>query len=55
MQFVERAVKMTTTASGCLAGSKRQIGEALCTIAGRKKQWIGKKYNVTRKAAHASQ
>ena len=28
---------MTTTASGRIAGSKRQIGEALCTIAGRKK------------------
>ena len=35
-QSVERAVKMTTTASGRIAGSKRQIGEALCTIAGRK-------------------
>ena len=36
-QSVERAVKMTTTASRRIAGSKRQIGEALCTIAGRKK------------------
>ena len=42
-QFVERAVKMATTASGRIAGSKSQIGKALCTIAGRKKQWIGKK------------
>ena len=42
-QFVERAVKMTTTARGRIAGSKRQIGEALCTIAERKMQWIGKK------------
>ena len=42
-QSVERAVKMTTTASGRIAGSKRQIGEALRAIAGRKKQWIGKK------------
>ena len=42
-QSVERAVKMTTTASGRNAGSKRQIGEALCAIVGRKKQWIGKK------------
>ena len=52
---VECAVKLTTTASGRIAGAKRQIGEALCLIAGRKKQWIGKKYYVTRKAAHASQ
>ena len=42
MQSVERAVKMTTTASRRTAGSKRQIGEAPCTLAGRKKQWIGK-------------
>ena len=55
MQSVERAVKMTTTARGRIAGSKRQIGEALSTIAGRKKQWIEKKYYVTRKAAQASQ
>ena len=55
MQSVERAVKMTTTAKGRIAGSKRQIGEALSTIAGRKKQWIEKKYYVTRKAAQASQ
>ena len=34
-QFVERAVKMTTTASGRIAGSKRQIGEALCTMGSR--------------------
>ena len=54
-QSVERAVKMTTTASGRIAGSKRQIGEALSTTAGRKKQWIGKKYYVARKAAQASQ
>ena len=37
-QSVERAVKMTTTERGRIAGSKRQIGEALCIIAGRKKQ-----------------
>ena len=42
MQSVERAVKMTT-ASGRIAGSERQIGEALCSIAERKKQWIRKK------------
>ena len=54
-QSVERAVKITTTARGRIASSKKQIGEALCTIAGRKKQWIGKKYYVTRKAAQASQ
>ena len=55
-QSVERAVKMTTTARGRIAGSKRQIGKALCTIAGRKKQWIEKKkHYITRKAAHASQ
>ena len=42
MQSVERAVKMTT-ASGRIAGSERQIGEALSSIAERKKQWIRKK------------
>ena len=36
-QSVERAVKLTTTASGQTAGSKKQIGDALSTIAGRKK------------------
>ena len=55
MQSVEHAVKMTTTASGRIAGSNRQIGEALCSIAGRKKQWIGKKYYTTKKAARVSQ
>ena len=66
MQSVECAVKLTTTASGRIAGLKWQIGEALYTIAGRKKQYYlleekskeekrnGKKH-VTRKAAHASQ
>ena len=54
-RFVERAAKMTTTASGRIAGSKRQIGEALCTIAGKKSNGSGKKYYVIRKAAHASQ
>ena len=39
MQSVERAVNMTTTASGRIACSERQIGEALCSIAGRKNQW----------------
>ena len=52
---MERAAKMTTTASGRIAGSKRQIGKALCTIAGRKKQWIEKKYYVIRKTAQATQ
>ena len=42
MQSVECAVKMTTTASGRIAGSKRQIGEALCTIAGRKSNGLEK-------------
>ena len=55
MQSVERAVKLATTASGRIASSKKQIGEALSTIAGRKKQMIRKKYHVIRKAAHASQ
>ena len=41
-QSEEHAVKLTTTASGQIAGAKRQIGEALCTLAGRKKQWIRK-------------
>ena len=44
MQSVERAVKMTTTASGRIAGSKRQIGKALCNIAERKKALDRKKY-----------
>ena len=44
-QSVERAVKMTTTASGRIAGSKRQIGEALCTTAGRKKA-VNRKKNT---------
>ena len=54
-QSVERAVKMTTTASGRIAGSKRQVGKALCNIAKRKRALDRKKYYVTRKAAHASQ
>lgn len=49
-QSVERGVKLTTEATGRIAGQKRQIGEALCTVAGRKKRWIGKKHYVTRKA-----
>ena len=39
-------MKMTTTASGRIAGSKRQIGEALYTIAGRKKA-MGREKNTT--------
>ena len=43
-QSVERAVKLTTTTttttSKRVACSKRQIGETLCTIAGKKKQLI---------------
>ena len=42
-------MKLTTTASGLIAGAKMQIGEELCTIAGRKKQWIGKEYYATKK------
>ena len=45
-QSVELAVKMTTTASGRIAGSKRQIGEAMCTIAGRKNA-MDRKKNTT--------
>ena len=41
-QSVERAMKLTTTASEQIAGAKRQIGEAQYTTAGRKKQWIEK-------------
>ena len=55
MQSLERAVKMTTTASGQIAGSKRQIGEALCTIAEKESNGSGKKYYFISKAAHASQ
>ena len=33
---MEHAVKLTTTTSGRIAGSKKQIGVALCTIAGKK-------------------
>ena len=46
MQFVERPVKFTTTASERKAGSKRQIGEALCTISGGKKAMDWKKDNI---------
>ena len=49
-QSVERGVKLTTSATGRIAGQKRQIGEALCTIERRKKPWIGKEYRVTRKS-----
>ena len=35
-QSVECAVKLITTTSRRIAGSKMQIGEALCTIAGKK-------------------
>ena len=49
-QSVERGVKLTTSATGRIAGQKRQIGEALCTIEERKKPWIGKEYRVTRKS-----
>ena len=52
---VESAVKLTATESGRIVGVKRQIGEALCIIARRKKQWIGKKFNVAKKVAHVSQ
>ena len=34
---------MKTTASGRIVGSKRQIGKALCTTAGRKKAMDRKK------------
>ena len=36
-QSVDRAVKLTTESSTRIAGEKRQIGEALCTISGKKK------------------
>ena len=35
-QSVKRPVKLTTTPSGRIAGLKKQIGEALRTIAGKK-------------------
>ena len=35
-QSVERAVKLTTEATSRLSGQKRQIGEAMCSLAGRK-------------------
>ena len=38
IQSVERALKMAATPSGRIAGSERQIGEELRSIAGRKKQ-----------------
>ena len=41
-QPVKRAVKLTTPPSRRIAGSKKLTGEAVCPIAGRKKQWIGK-------------
>ena len=42
MHFVEHAVKLATTTSRRIDSSKRQISEALCTIAREKEQWIGK-------------
>ena len=43
-QAVELEVKLTTAASGRIAGKKRLMGEALCsTIAGRKKTMGWKK------------
>ena len=36
IQSVERALKMAATPSGRIAGTERQIGEALCSIAGKK-------------------
>ena len=35
-------MELITTASGRIAGSKRQIGEALCTIAGKKSNELEK-------------
>ena len=46
---MERAAKLTTTASRRIAGAKGQIGEVLCAIARKKNQRIRKKYYVTRK------
>ena len=54
-QSMELAVKLTTIASGRYAGAKRQIGEALCATAGRKKAMDWKKYYFKRNAAYASQ
>jgi len=51
-QSVERGVKLTTESTKRISGQKRQIGEALCKIAARKKAWIGKNNEVTRKAAN---
>ena len=39
-QSVERAAKLTTTVSGRIAGSKRKIGEALCTAGNKIKTII---------------
>ena len=53
-QSVERAVKLTTETTKRISGQQRQIGEALNTIAARKKPWIAKgKQNmyVSRKAS----
>ena len=54
-QSVERAVKLTTTASGQIAGAKMQIGEELCNTAGRKKAMDRKRIQCYKKAANASQ
>ena len=43
MQSVERAVKMTTTASRRTAGSKGRLVKHCILLLGRKKQWIEKK------------
>ena len=50
MQSVEHGVLRTTFPVGQIAGQKRQIGEALCTLE-TKKPWLGKKYYVTKKVS----
>ena len=40
-QAVERGVKLTTKATSRIAGQKRQICEALCSLAARKKKSDG--------------
>ena len=45
-QSVERGVKLTTETKH-ISGQMRQIGEALCEIAAKKKAWIGRNNEAT--------
>ena len=54
MQSVEHAMKLTTTPSRQIAGSKNRLVKH-CVLLREEKSNGSEKYYVTRKAAHASQ